>query len=293
MSLSHNSAQTTSAGVLATNPSGKRKWSGEEKQLRNYEQNENVTERNTSRWLDDEKQLFEQGLQLFGRNYAAIAATIPSRSVQQVKARVKNLLLQEKENAREKNTGSWNDNEKQLFHQGLDKYGPKWSAIAETIPSRTAQQVCHYANSLRRREKENATEKNMGPWNIDEEQLFCQSYKIHGRKWSAIAETIPGRTAIQVQTHGYLCLRTYGPEDYAYVVEKQAQTKQILASNTIKVSSDDYLDPIVQMKYASVFQENSPSKEGSAAAAVKTMEDWFASEYKKDNQDDVTVNVPV
>jgi hypothetical protein len=178
MSLSQNNAQTTSAGTLATNASGKRKLS------------------------DEEKQLFEPGINM---------------------------------DATEKNTGRWLDREKKLFEQG---------------------------------------------------------FKIHGRNWTAIAASIPGRTAIQVKSHAEKCLRTFG-SDYAYLVDKRARAEQILSSNAIKRSSDIYLDPTVQMKYAEVFQANTPSKEGSATAASKTMQDWFATEFKKENQDVDMVIVPV
>ncbi len=270
MSLSHSNEQTTSAGALAANPSGKRKWS------------------------DGEKQLFEQGFKLYGRNWTAIAATMPSRTAVQVKGYAHGLSRQEKEDATEKNIGPWNIDEKQLFEQGFKLHGHNWTAIAATMPGRTARQVKGYAQGLSRKEKEDATKKNIGPWNIDEEQVFVQGLKLHGRNWTAIAATMPGRTARQVSNHGEKCLGKYGPEDYAYLVGIQARAKQILASNVIKQSSDDYLDPIVQMKYAQVFRENPPSKEGSGAAAAKTMHEWFATEYKNDNQDDDNmVIVPV
>ena len=107
--------------------------------------------------------------------------------------------------------------------------------------------------------------------------MVCRREAATCSGWTAITATIPGRTARQVQNHAEQCLSKYSPEDYAYLVGIQASTKQILASNAIKQSSDDYLDPIVQMKYAQVFRANPPSKEGSAATAAKSMEEWFAS----------------
>jgi hypothetical protein len=173
MSLSHNNEQTTSAGALAANPSGKRKWS------------------------DGEMQLFEQGLKLHGRNWTAIAATIPGRTALQVQNHANSLSQKAEENATEKNTGPWSVDEKQLFVQGIELHGRNWTAIAATIPGRTALQVQNHANSLSRKAKENATEKNTGPWSVDEEQLFVQGYKLHGRDWTAITATIPSRTVLQ------------------------------------------------------------------------------------------------
>ncbi|KAL6865256.1 hypothetical protein ACP4OV_016407 [Aristida adscensionis] len=86
--------------------------------------------------------------------------------------------------------GPWSKEEDEIIIQMVNKLGPtKWSIIANALPGRTGR-MC----SRRWRDVSNP-ELVKGPWSEQEDAILIQMVNRLGpKKWSTIAQALPGRT---------------------------------------------------------------------------------------------------
>jgi hypothetical protein len=131
------------------------------------------------------------------KNWAAIAALVPSRTTTQCRNRWCSALDPSigRTSAR---TGTWKEEEDIKLKAAVQTHGGKhWAAIAALVPGRTGVQC--------RRRWHNALDPsiyqmigNTGKWEEVEDIKLMDAVQKHGGKdWVAIAALVPGRTRIQ------------------------------------------------------------------------------------------------
>uniref|UniRef100_A0A804MXM7 Myb-related protein 3R-1 n=1 Tax=Zea mays TaxID=4577 RepID=A0A804MXM7_MAIZE len=89
--------------------------------------------------------------------------------------------------------GNWTPEEDAILSRAVQTYqGKNWKKIAESFPDRTDVQCLH------RWQKVLNPELVKGPWSKEEDEIIVQMVNKYGpKKWSAIAQALPGRIGKQ------------------------------------------------------------------------------------------------
>jgi hypothetical protein len=136
-------------------------------------------------WTKHEDELLLRGYQKYGKRWAQIASTIPSRTSQQIKQRWSYVL-----NKKSKN-GRWTTEENCRLKEGHQVFGKQWSKVCKMIPGRTSVQC-------RNRWKDVMDPKiSTQAWSEDEDKLLLEGFVKFGSRWTKIAGEISGRTDLQ------------------------------------------------------------------------------------------------
>ncbi|OHS99545.1 r2r3-MYB transcription factor [Tritrichomonas foetus] len=113
---------------------------------------------------------------------------------------------------------------------GDDKY-PKWSAICEQIPGKTARQCRErYQHYL-------APNISNKPWTEEEEALLHKLYSQFGKNWAKISEFFDGRTNTYLKNKWNLHNRKKMNEDFPTIEETKLSS--MIDAETIKVVRHD------------------------------------------------------
>ncbi|KAG2615672.1 hypothetical protein PVAP13_3NG044400 [Panicum virgatum] len=95
--------------------------------------------------------------------------------------------------ARRSSKGNWTAEEDDILRKAVETYkGKNWKKIAECFPGRTDVQCLH------RWQKVLNPELVKGPWSKEEDEIIIQMVnKLGPKKWSTIAQALPGRIGKQ------------------------------------------------------------------------------------------------
>ncbi|XP_062181633.1 transcription factor MYB3R-4-like [Phragmites australis] len=95
--------------------------------------------------------------------------------------------------ARRSTKGNWTPEEDEILRKAVETYnGKSWKKIAECFPGRTDVQCLH------RWQKVLNPELVKGPWSKEEDEIIIQMVnKLGPKKWSTIAQALPGRIGKQ------------------------------------------------------------------------------------------------
>jgi hypothetical protein len=98
----------------------------------------------TGKWVEDEDSKLNDAVQLHGgKNWAAIAALVPGRTIKQCSNRWKDALYSSLDRANERR-GKWTEDEDVKLKDSIQTHGDKdWVAIAALVPGRRKKQ-CYY-----------------------------------------------------------------------------------------------------------------------------------------------------
>ncbi|KAK3137241.1 hypothetical protein QOZ80_5BG0449660 [Eleusine coracana subsp. coracana] len=94
---------------------------------------------------------------------------------------------------RRSSKGNWTQEEDDMLRKAVENYnGKNWKKIAECFPGRTDVQCLH------RWQKVLNPELVKGPWSKEEDEIIIQMVnKLGPKKWSTIAQALPGRIGKQ------------------------------------------------------------------------------------------------
>jgi len=129
-------------------------------------------------------------------------------------------LLEEKGQKRNR---KFTKEEDDLLKNLVKTYGEGcWSQIAEKMPGRNRKQIRErYINFLKK-------DRTDSEFTTEEDTLILSYVQKNGRKWSAIAELLPGRTPIMIKNRYYAKLkRTLKYEEKSKTGEAGTITSQI------------------------------------------------------------------
>jgi hypothetical protein len=157
-----------------------------------------LTAGSTGAWTEDEDIKLKKAVQMHGgKNWAAIAAMVPGRTVNQCKSRWHNNLDPSVAPTGVR-TCTWTDDEDLKLKAAVQTHGGKnWNAIATMVPGRTHKQ-CYkrWYNVLDPSIALMAG--NAGAWTEDEDLKLKAAVETHGGKnWNKIAALVPSRTRHQ------------------------------------------------------------------------------------------------
>jgi myb proto-oncogene protein len=95
--------------------------------------------------------------------------------------------------------GNWTPEEDAILSRAVQTYnGKNWKKIAECFPDRTDVQCLH------RWQKVLNPELVKGPWSKEEDEIIVQMVnKLGPKKWSTIAQALPGRIGKQCRERWY------------------------------------------------------------------------------------------
>jgi myb proto-oncogene protein len=149
-------------------------------------------------WEKDEDIKLKDAVQAHGgKNWGAIAALVPSRTITQCSSRWHNVLGLSIVRTNER-TGKWAEDEDSKLTDAVQTHGGKdWSAIAALVPGRGERQCC---NRWHKTLDPNIDRKSgrAGYWTEDEDIKLKDGVQTHGGKnWDAIVAMVPGRTRSQ------------------------------------------------------------------------------------------------
>jgi hypothetical protein len=150
---------------------------------------------NMGKWTEDEDLKLKKSVQMHGgKDWAAIAALVPSRSKSQCSNRwhVLDPSIAPTTTGR---VGRWGEDEDVKLLAAAQMHGGKnWKAIAALVPDRTNEQC--------RKRWRDAFDPSIalttgltGKWTLDEDRKLEDAVHMHGDKdWAAVAALVPGRT---------------------------------------------------------------------------------------------------
>jgi hypothetical protein len=153
------------------------------------------------RWTADEDSTLKDAVQTHdGKNWGAIAALVPGRTIGQCRNRWHTILGSSIDPTMAR-VGRWTADEDSTLKDAVQTHGAKnWDAIAVLVPGRTNSQ-CHYRwNNALDPSIDRANER-AGKWTEDEDSKLKDAVQTHGgNNWKEIAVLVPGRTKRQCST---------------------------------------------------------------------------------------------
>ncbi|XP_047340895.1 transcription factor MYB3R-1 [Impatiens glandulifera] len=117
----------------------------------------------------------------------------PSEGVNSGPSRVRPLHGRTSGPARRSTKGQWTSEEDEVLKNAVQRFkGKNWKKIAECFKDRTDVQCLH------RWQKVLNPELVKGPWSKEEDEIIVAMVDLHGpKKWSTIAQSLPGRIGKQ------------------------------------------------------------------------------------------------
>jgi myb proto-oncogene protein len=148
-------------------------------------------------WTPDEVSKLKDAVQTHGdKNWGAIAALVPGRTLKQCNSRWKAVLDPGIDRANGR-TGSWTEDEDIMLKDAVHTHGKNWGAISALVPGRTNIQCrCRWRDALD--PSIDRANGRMGRWTAVEDSKLKDAVQTHGGKnWVAISAMVPGRTNSQ------------------------------------------------------------------------------------------------
>jgi hypothetical protein len=154
--------------------------------------------RRTGKWTAAEDSELKDAVQAHGRkNWGAIAALVPGRTIVQCSSRWRKVLDTNIDGASGR-TGKWTAAEDSKLQDAVQTYGGKnWSAIAALVPDRTIIQCsCRWYKVLDPSIRRESGRK--GSWTAFEGSELKETVQTYsGKNLGAIAALVPDRTKSQ------------------------------------------------------------------------------------------------
>lgn len=89
------------------------------------------------------------------------------------------------------------DEELQKLSELFARHGPAWKRIAEDFGGTfTEMQLLHHWRREEQRRR-GGVRPRVGKWSQEENEMLMKAVALHGRKWTKVAELVPGRTDVQ------------------------------------------------------------------------------------------------
>jgi hypothetical protein len=163
------------------------------------------THRRTCDWTVDEDTKLKDAIQRHGgKNWDAIAASVPGRTRMQCQNRWHS-SLHPSINRMSGRRCKWTVDEDRELKTAVDRLGAKnkWHAIAALLTGRTRKQCWSRWRDVMDPVIDR-TAPRMGRWTIDEDNKLKRAAEMHGDKnWDVIAALIPGRITRQCRDRWY------------------------------------------------------------------------------------------
>jgi hypothetical protein len=141
-----------------------------------------------------------------GKNWGAIAALVPGRTIAQCRNRWHN-ALDPMINRASGRAGKWTEDEDIKLNDAVQTHsGKNWIAITALVPGRTKIQCRNRWHDVLYPTIDRANERT-GKWSEDEDKMLKGAVLTYGGKdWAVIAALAPGRTKEQCwkRWHGVL-----------------------------------------------------------------------------------------
>jgi hypothetical protein len=150
------------------------------------------------KWTEDEDSKLKDAVQKHGgKDWFAISALVPGRTVSQCSGRWKN-ALHPSINRASGRTGKWSEDEDIKLKDAVQTHGCKhWGTIAALVPGRTKMQ-CRIRLHGALNPSIGRVNGRTGKWSAVEDSKLKDAVQTHGGKnWGAISALIPGRTRVQ------------------------------------------------------------------------------------------------
>jgi myb proto-oncogene protein len=171
-------------------------------------------------WKAEEDAKLMKAVKKHGKDWFAVAATVPGRTTIQCRKRWVNNL----DPTNGKKTGKWTPEEDAKLRKAVKKHGKDgWVAVAMLVPARTNEQCRQRWSDV----LDPANGKNLGKWSSEEDTKLTEAVKKHGKDWVAVAAMVPGRTNYQCRERwvnrldpaNRKNLGIWTPEDHAKLTE--------------------------------------------------------------------------
>lgn len=132
----------------------------------------------------------------------------------------------------------WTPKEDAQVVELVREFGTKWAVVASYMTNRTGKQVRdRYTNYLQPNIKTDV-------WTEEEDQLLINLYFELGKKWSMIANRIPGRTENQVKSRFYTHLKKHVEGRSAPKKAEQDKKTQVMPAQTSVINKRSNTEPV-------------------------------------------------
>ncbi|CAD8068742.1 unnamed protein product [Paramecium sonneborni] len=170
-------------------------------------------------WSKKEDKQLQKGIEQCGMNWINIAEYVLDRNPNQCAQRWKRL-----NGRRSRINKYWKKSEDEQLINLVQKFGLKWSNIAQIMQVRNGKQCRdRYTNVLDPNLK-------MNSFSQEEDELIYEQYLQQGSKWSYISKQLQGRSPNQIKNRFYGHIRTnyLQIENPYYSKQTSFKSKQIL-----------------------------------------------------------------
>jgi hypothetical protein len=150
-------------------------------------------------WTADEDRKLKNAVYTHGgKNWGAISALVPGRTLSQCRSKWHDALNPSIDRTNS-HTGKWAEDEDITLKDAVQTHGGKnWDAIATLVPGRTHSQCRSRWKNAFVSTNIDPTTARTGKWAEDEDIRLKDAVQTHGGKnWDAIAALVLGRTRIQ------------------------------------------------------------------------------------------------
>jgi glycerol-3-phosphate cytidylyltransferase-like family protein len=154
----------------------------------------------------------------------------------------------------------WTPKEDAQVVELVKEFGTKWAVVASYMNNRTGKQVRdRYTNYLQPNIKTDV-------WTEDEDQLLINLYFELGKKWSMIANKIPGRTENQVKSRFYTHLKKHVEGRSAPKKAEFEKKTQITVAQTSTIQKRSIPEPVVpkELRAQSNFSQQKIAEKAAA-----------------------------
>jgi myb proto-oncogene protein len=153
----------------------------------------------TGKWTEDEDSKLRNAVHRHGgKDWAAISALVPDRTIHQCSSRWHDALNPASIDGANGRTGKWSKDEDSKLKDAVQTHcGKDWAAISALVPGRTKKQcLSRWYDALN--PNISLTGRHTGKWTAVEDSKLKDAIQEHGDKnWGAIAALVQTRTGKQ------------------------------------------------------------------------------------------------
>jgi len=157
------------------------------------------------RWTDTEREALIQAVGAHGRDWAAVAAAVGTRSKEDCQKRAHVEIKQGRLPEPEGKLNKWTEEERARLHRAVEEHGRDWVAVSKVVGTRSNVDCQKKAdNEIKARKlSEPPGLREHRVWEKEETDLLYKAVREHGRDWIKVSKVVGTRSNDECQKKAY------------------------------------------------------------------------------------------